>query len=270
MTETLSSYLSRGMWRKNRLGHEARTASEIISPGITSQEPKFIQGSFPLGLGGLQRKGFWGDRATKAWNSVPRRKHDHGQGQPGAGSPGQRGARKPQSLWLGKQGGVPPTNTGGWGGGMPIYLQLRVSRVFRSETACIEASMHVAPPRGEENGQSVARASDPPGLKSSLEALLGLTILSVPLACLPSPGVSVPSDMQRAFWEAVGQRQAQRERAAALDSSPPRPPWSSKNSVTRGPTPLLILGRAMPPFSCFFRAGKKSSGFPFLTGYFCP
>lgn len=221
MTETLSSCLSRGIWRKNRLGHEARTASEIISQGITSQEPKFIQGSFPLGLGDLRRKGFWGDWATKAWNSVPRRKHDHRQGPTRSRESWPERCQETPEPVAGKAGWGAAHKHGGWGGGMPIYLQLRVSRVFRSETACIEASMHVAPPRGGENSQSVARASDPPGLKSSSEALLGLTILSVALACLPSPGVSVPSDMQKAFWEAAGQRQAQRERAAAADSSPP-------------------------------------------------
>ena len=64
--ETLSSRLSKGIWRENRPGREARTASEITSLGITSQEPKLMQGCFLLQLGCLKRKGFWGDGAAGA------------------------------------------------------------------------------------------------------------------------------------------------------------------------------------------------------------
>lgn len=155
MTETLPSCLPRGIWRKKRLGHEARTASEIISPGTTSQEPKFIRGIFPLRLGGLRRKGFWGDRASKAWNSVPRRKHDHGQGPTRSRESWPERLQETPEPNAGKAGLGAAHKHGEWGRSMPVSLQLRVSRVFRGETGCMEASMHVALPRGRENDRSV-------------------------------------------------------------------------------------------------------------------
>ena len=41
-------HLCGGVWREKRPGHVARIASEMTSPGITSQELKLIQGSLSL------------------------------------------------------------------------------------------------------------------------------------------------------------------------------------------------------------------------------
>ena len=47
MTETLSSCLSRGIWREDRPGHAARIASEITSLGINTTGAKAYTGLSP-------------------------------------------------------------------------------------------------------------------------------------------------------------------------------------------------------------------------------
>lgn len=57
VTGTLSSCLSRGIWRETRPGHVARAASEITSLGNRTPELKLTQGSLSLPLGCPRGKG---------------------------------------------------------------------------------------------------------------------------------------------------------------------------------------------------------------------
>lgn len=80
MTETLSSCLSRGIWREDRSGHAARIASEITSLGYMTG-PKLMQGCLPLLLGCPTWKGFWGEGAAGAKALSQEESMTRGRGQ---------------------------------------------------------------------------------------------------------------------------------------------------------------------------------------------